>query len=121
VTPFGAQLKVGGEKGQMLLDKGVTSQDVILGVRPEHMVLAKDSDPNAIPATLVVNEMMGSELHLHVDTEDGTRLIVRIPTINLTHDQREALVPGKKLKVSFEGKVMHFFDPETEKNMLYSE
>ncbi|MBR0129782.1 MAG: sn-glycerol-3-phosphate ABC transporter ATP-binding protein UgpC [Firmicutes bacterium] len=119
VTPFGAQLKVGGEKGQMLLDKGITSQDVVLGVRPEHMVLAKDSDPNAIPATLVVNEMMGSELHLHVDTEDGTRLIVRIPTINLTHEQRESLVPGKKLKVSFEGKVMHFFDPETEKNMLY--
>ncbi len=121
VTPFGAQLKVGGEKGQMLLDKGIPSKDVILGVRPAHMVLAKDSDPNAIPATLVVNEMMGSELHLHVDTEDGTRLIVRIPTINLTHEQRESLVPGKKLKVSFEGKVMHFFDPETEKNMLYSE
>ncbi len=119
VTPFGAKLKVGGVKGQMLKEKGVSEGDIILGARPEHMVLAADDDPNAIPATLVVNEMMGSELHLHVDTEDGTRLIVRIPTINLTHEQREGLHIGKKLRVSFEGKVMHFFDPETETNILY--
>ena len=119
VTPFGAKLKVDGVKGQMLKEKGVGEGDIILGARPEHMVLAADDDPNAIPATLVVNEMMGSELHLHVDTEDGTRLIVRIPTINLTHEQREGLHIGKKLRVSFEGKVMHFFDPESEKNILY--
>ncbi len=118
VTPFGAKIKVTGEKGELLAKKGAKSGEVILGVRPEHMVLAKGPGEGAIPVVLEVNEMMGSELHLHVYTEDGTRLIVRTPTIDLTNEQRSSLVNGAKLWITFEGKVMHFFDPENEKNLL---
>ena len=118
VTPFGAKIKVTGEKGGMLNDRRVGSGKVILGVRPEHMKLAAFGEAGSIPVTLEVNEMMGSELHLHVFTEDGTRLIVRIPTIDLTNEQRKELVNGAKINITFEGKVMHFFDPETEKNLL---
>ena len=119
VTPFGAKLVVDGEKGDLLKKKQVAGGEVLLGVRPEHIVLADPKDEGAIPVTLEVNEMMGSELHLHVYTEDGTRLIVRIPTIDLTPEQREGMVTGAKLYVTFEGKVMHFFNPETEKNLLF--
>ena len=63
--------------------------------------------------------MMGSELHLHVYTEDGTRWIVRVPTIDLTQEQRASLKNGAQVHITFEGKVMHFFDPETEKNLIY--
>ena len=119
VTPFGAKLPVTGEKGRLLGEKGVSSRKIMLGVRPEHIVLADHKSENAIPVTLEVNEMMGSELHLHVFTEDGTRLIVRVPTIDLEHEQRVGLVNGAKLFITFEGKVMHFFDPETEKNLIY--
>ena len=118
VTPFGSKIEVTGEKGKLLQQKNVPAGEVLLGVRPEHMVLADARDVAAIPATLEVNEMMGSELHLHVFTEDGTRLIVRVPTIGLESGERESLVGGKKMAVTFEGKVMHFFDPETEKNLL---
>ncbi|MBR3906102.1 MAG: sn-glycerol-3-phosphate ABC transporter ATP-binding protein UgpC [Clostridia bacterium] len=120
VTPFGNPIEVTGEKREELLAKNVQTCDIVLGVRPEHMVLADDSE-DAIPCKLEVNEMMGSELHLHVYTEDETRLIVRIPTINLSMDQRKALVYGKELKVTFESKVMHFFDKETQKNLIYGE
>jgi len=119
VTPFGVSLKVDGEKGEMLKEKGVSTQEIILGVRPEHMTLADPDDQNAIPCTLEVNEMMGSEYHLHVTTSDGTRLVVRIPTISLDSAQRASLVAGASLKITFEGKVMHFFDPESEVNILY--
>ena len=118
VRPFGVELPVDGHKGERLLQKNAAEGEVILGVRPEHMVLVHPGDPGAIPCTLEVNEMMGSELHLHVFTEDGTRLIARVPTIGLEHDEREQLVTGSKLYVSFEGKVMHFFDPESEENLL---
>jgi len=118
VKPFGVKLEVDGVKGDMLKEKKVPAGEVILGVRPEHIVLAKEGEPGAIPVVLEVNEMMGSELHLHVYTEDGTRLIVRVPTIDLTHEQRENMVNGHKLFITFEGKVMHFFDPESEKNLL---
>ncbi len=117
VTPFGAKIEVDGEKGQLLADKGVEPQELTLGARPEHIRLAKDGE--GIPCTLEVNEMMGSELHLHVYTEDGTRLIVRVPTLDLTADERKSLVSGKKLNVTFEGKVMHFFDKETDTNILF--
>ena len=116
VKPFGVKLEVDGQKGEDLAKKGVATRDIALGVRPEHITLTHDK--NAIPCTLEVNEMMGSELHLHVFTEDGTRLIVRVPTITLDPKDREELVAGKKVYVTFSGKVMHFFDPETEKNLL---
>ena len=65
--------------------------------------------------------MMGSELHLHVFSEDGTRWIVRVPTIDLSEEQRKNLTAGADLYITFEGKAMHFFDPETEKNLIYGE
>ena len=117
VTPFGSKIVVDGEKGELLAKAGAESGEILLGVRPEHIILSKTKE-NAIPCTLEVNEMMGSELHLHVFTEDGTRLIVRIPTIDLTPEDRASLVRGKELYISFEGKVMHFFDKETQKNLL---
>ena len=119
VTPCGAKIEVTGEKGQLLNEKNAKDRDVLLGVRPEHMKLSFDATPDTIPARLEVNEMMGSELHLHVFTEDGTRWIVRVPTIDLTSEQRKSLVNGAEVHITFEGKVMHFFDPTTEKNLIY--
>ena len=119
VTPFGAKIEVTGDKADGLRGKGIGSRKVLLGVRPEHIVLADQPGLDAIPCKLEVNEMMGSELHLHVYTADETRLIVRIPTIDLSMEQRRSLVYGKQLYITFEGKVMHFFDPETTKNLIY--
>ena len=119
VEAFGARLIVSGERGEMLKEKYVPDQEIILGVRPEHMFLAADDDPNAIECTLEVSEMMGSELHLHAYTDDGTRLIIRVQTINLTPEERKSLTIGKRIRVTFEGKVMNFFDAESEVNILY--
>ncbi len=116
VTPFGAKIEVTGEKGKELAKRNVKPGKVLLGVRPEHITLAPKGE--GIATRLEVNEMMGSELHLHVYTEDETRLIVRVPTIALTTEQRGSMTYGAPLNISFEGKVMHFFDPETEKNLL---
>ncbi len=118
VSPFGAKIEVDGIKGDMLAKAGAGTGEVILGVRPEHIALADAAAPNTIPVTLEVNEMMGSELHLHVYTEDCTRLIVRVPTMDLSTERRESLVQGAKLNITFSGKVMHFFDPGSEKNLL---
>ena len=118
VTPYGAKIEVTGKKAEMLLEKNIDSREILLGVRPEHVTMADKNDPAAIPCTIKVNEMMGSELHLHVVEENGDKLIVRIPTITLEDDQRKAMVYGSKLHITFEGKVMHFFDAETERNLL---
>ena len=62
--------------------------------------------------------MMGSELHLHVVLEDNKQMIVRVPTMNLTDEERNSMVAGKEIYITFESKVMHFFDPETEETLL---
>ena len=118
VTPYGAKIEVTGDKANKLAAKGVDSRDIVLGVRPEHITLANKNDPAAIACTIQVNEMMGSELHLHVVVDGGDKLIVRIPTVSLTDEERSHLVYGEKMYITFEGKVMHFFNPETEKNIL---
>ena len=118
VTPYGAKIEIMGKKADALKEKSIGTREIILGVRPEHFTLSDKGNPAAIPCKIVVNEMMGSELHLHVVTESGDKLIVRIPTVKLEDEERKELVYGKTINVTFEGKVMHFFDPETEKNLL---
>ena len=118
VTPYGAKIEIMGKKADALKEKSIGTREIILGVRPEHFTLSDKGNPAAIPCKIVVNEMMGSELHLHVVTESGDKLIVRIPTVKLEDEERKELVYGKTIYVTFEGKVMHFFDPETEKNLL---
>ena len=118
VKPYGATIEVTGKKAEMLKEKGIKSGEIILGVRPEHVVLADSSNPAAIPCKIMVNEMMGSELHLHVVEENGDRLIVRVPTVSLSDEQRAAMTYGNTIYVTFEGKVMHFFDAQTQTNLI---
>ena len=119
VTPYGAKIEVDGETGELLAQKGVKAGEVLLGVRPEHMNLAEGAAENTINGTVLVNEMMGSELHLHVKVEDGTKLIARAPTVNLSREERRNLKHNYPVHLTFPGKVMYFFDPETERNLIY--
>ena len=118
VTPLGSRIEVDGETGENLAAKAVDSRSVVLGVRPEHITLSQPG-PHAIPCTIIVNEMLGSELHIHAETEDGAQLVVRVPTLGLRRQERAELVNGAKIHVSFPGEVMHLFDPETERNLIY--
>ena len=118
VDLFGKKIPVTGAKADALKAKDIGIRETILGVRPEHLIVAKAENEATIPVTIEVNEMMGSEYHLHVAADDGTKIIVRIPTINLTDEERECMIPGNKINIAFEPKAMHFFDPETEINFL---
>ena len=62
--------------------------------------------------------MMGSEIHVHVLTQDDTKIIVRMPTLNMSEEEKAAIIPGQEVFLSFESKAMHFFNPENEKNLL---
>lgn len=118
VNPFGYKLPVDGEKLELLNSRNVGAQPIYLGVRPEHVTLVREKKGASFPVTIEVNEMMGSEYHLHVTTEDGTKLIVRIPTINLSEEERTKMVSGEVINIAFEGKAMHFFSQTTEYNLL---
>ena len=118
VTPYGAKIEITGQKAEMLRQKGIDSREILLGVRPEHVTMAQPGDAAAISCTIKVNEMMGSELHLHVEEDNGDKLIVRVPTVSLSDEQRRDMVYGHTMYVTFEGKVMHFFDVDSQTNLL---
>ena len=121
VDLFDVVIPVTGEKGEMLAKKKVPSQDILLGIRPEHMSLSIKKSSLSIPVTVEVDEMMGSEIHVHVIAKDGTKIIVRMPTINMSEEEKKTIVPGNEVYLSFEPKAMHFFNPETEVNLLAKE
>jgi multiple sugar transport system ATP-binding protein len=120
VEILGVKLPLNEDQNAVLAQKGVGSQEIVLGVRPEHTTVLFDNAENAIECTIDVNEMMGSELHLHLSSKNDDKIIVRLPTVDLTKEQRESLVYGNKLYITFPAKVMHLFDPETEKSLIDS-
>ena len=118
VRAFDSKIEVDGAKAQELKDFNIEDRDIILGVRPEHIVIRDNASQDTIECRVLVNEMMGSELHLHVITKDEKEMIVRVPTINLSRYQRESLRYGSIINITFEGRVMHFFDKDSEENLL---
>ena len=118
VRAFDSKIEVDGAKAQELKDFNIEDRDIILGVRPEHIVIRDNASQDTIECRVLVNEMMGSELHLHVITKDEKEIIVRVPTINLSRYQRESLRYGSIINITFEGRVMHFFDKDSENNLL---
>ncbi len=118
VELLGVKLPLNEEQNAVLSEKGVGSQEIILGVRPEHTAVLFDSTENAIECTINVNEMMGSELHLHLTSMNDDKIIVRLPTVDLTKEQRASLAYGNKLYITFPAKVMQLFDPATEKSLI---
>ena len=119
VDVLGTTIHMEGAKLQKLVDKNVASQDIILGVRPEHTTVCFEKTAGAIESTILVNEMMGSELHLHVTTNGEDKIILRLPTIDLSDEQRASLAYGNKLYFTFASKVVHMFDPQTEESLLF--
>jgi len=119
VNVLGMDRELTPEMNARLLERGVDSMDVTLGVRPEHTSLVTDLSQEHIDCTLSVNEMMGSELHLHVVAENDTQVILRIPTLDLSDNDRASLTYGSKLGFTFPEKVIQLFDPQTEKSLLW--
>ncbi len=118
VNLCGVVKRIDGARGEIFRKKDIQPQDIVLGVRPEHISLSNHENPEAIPCVIRVRENMGSSFHLHVQTETGEELIVRVPTAPFTAAQVEKLVSGTRIYITFESGVTHFFSAETEVNLL---
>jgi len=100
------------EKQAALAKNNVAEQDIILGVRPEHIELAK----TGISAKVDVSEMMGSSVHLHV-TAMGRDVVLVVSTMNMSAGEVAALNNGAAVNFAFAGHVCHVFNKETGINL----
>ena len=67
-----------------------------------------------IDAQIDVSELMGSELHLHM-TAGGKDVVAVVQTANLDPN---AYARHTAVRFSFEPRLIHLFDPKTEKNLI---
>ena len=105
----GIKVELSAEKEARLAANDVKSQDVTLGVRPEHT----DLSDTGIDAKVDVFELMGSSVHLHV-TAEGKDVVIIVPTTDALSD---SFTMGQNVKFTFNGNVAHVFSKETEKNL----
>ena len=110
VDVCGEEIRLTEEKQAALLRGNVPAGPVTLGIRPEHIVLAKNG---GIPARVDVSEMMGSSVHLHL-TAAGHDAVVIVPTLEL--DAIPSL--GQEIYLELHEDSIHLFDRETEKSLL---
>ena len=106
----GYKVELSADTEERLLKNDVQSQDITLGVRPEHTNIGQ----SGIKAKVDVSEMMGSSVHLHLSAE-GKDVIVIVPTIDLEGNFRQ----GDSVSFNFNGNVAHVFSKETEKNLEF--
>ena len=104
----GITVELAEEKQAKLVKNNVAPQDVVLGVRPEHIELSQEG----IDAKVDVSEMMGSSVHLHV-TAMGRDVVLVVSTMNMTGAEVAALTAGAAVKFTFGGHVCHVFNKET--------
>ena len=100
------------EKQAKLAANNVAEQDVVLGVRPEHITLGTEG----IEGKVDVSELMGSSVHLHV-TSMGRDVVMVVSTMNMTGAEVAALSNGNTVKYTFPGHVCHLFSKETGINL----
>ena len=110
-TVQGKDFELPEDKQAALKAMATVPSEVIVGVRPVHIHL----DNEGIDAEVDVSELMGSELHLHVNS-NGKDIVIVVPTTDV--DLNAVHGSHKKVKYSFQPKLMNIFDKATEKNLF---
>jgi multiple sugar transport system ATP-binding protein len=102
----GIRIKLPPEAGARLQQHA--DQSVTLGIRPEDLRIASESDPAdfGIDAVVEVVEQLGSQILLDVKAGSGTMVAAVPPSIRARHHDRIRLTPNSER--------LHFFDGRTE-------
>jgi multiple sugar transport system ATP-binding protein len=80
---------------------------VILGVRPEHLVLGNGAPGLGFDARVEVVEQLGSEILLETRVGGASVTAARVPA-------ETVIARGDQVRLSAQAGRLHFFDPETE-------
>ena len=110
VDAYGEVVVLSDDKQKRLSALDVKEQDVILGVRPDHITLA---EKGGIEGKVDVAELMGASEHLHLRVADKD-VIVIVPT-----EGADEAFSKKTVKITFSGNTCHVFSKDTYNNLEY--
>ena len=118
ITVGEATMELSDKAQAILTEKEVGDMAVTVGVRPEHISFAPSAGSHTIASKVDVSEMMGSEVYLHVSAV-GRDVVLRVPTVDLPEEHRAGIPYGTEINFTFRPELIHLFNPETERNLLY--
>ena len=101
------------EKQAKLAANNVAEQDIVLGVRPEHIELTA----GGIEGKVDVSEMMGSAVHLHSTMADGKDVVIIVQTMDMNGHELSSFSMGSTIHFSFGGNVAHVFSKANGENL----
>ena len=110
ITIQNREIRLDDKFQKVLKEKKQEPIKTIVGVRPVHIEMTD----NGFTGKIEVSEMMGSEVHLHINL-NGDDIVAVIPTANLDLKKVEI---GKDFTFNFNPSLIHIFDAETEKNLI---
>ena len=90
--------------------KNQNAQEVVVGIRPEHIAIDPGHHEDEIGATIYVTELMGNETFVFLKVGDN-KLIARAPA-----DFRADV--DKQVKLHFAIDKLHFFNPATQQRLM---
>lgn len=103
-----------GGKAKYLEEKGYIGKDVTVGIRPEDVhrekVFIDMSEESMFKAKVIIRELMGSEIYAYLNFY-GQQIIAKF-------DSRSDVSIGQEITLALDMNRMHFFDKETELNIL---
>ena len=117
VKVMDAVMELSAEIQAQLKARNIPSKTVTLGIRPEHVSFVPGAGPHCLTGSVDVSEMMGSEIHLHVNA-GGRDVVLRVPTTELSNEHKSGFAYGDQVHFTFRSDLIHLFDPETEENLL---
>ena len=117
VKVMDAVMELSPEIQARLKARNIPAKAVTLGIRPEHVSFVPESGPHCLTGSVDVSEMMGSEIHLHVNA-GGRDVVLRVPTTELASEHKGGFAYGAQVHFTFRSDLIHLFDPETEENLL---
>lgn len=105
----GKTFSLSHEMSEQLKARNIDDCEVKLGIRPSHLFLNK----NGLETKIDVVEMMGGEVHIHLKLND-IDIVAAIPL-----EGSNTYTSGQLVNLNMNLSMIHLFDIQTGKNILY--
>lgn len=112
----GIRFDLPAEKNDALLEKNQQPEDIIIGIRPEHVFL-EQSNNKAISAIMDIYEMMGVEVHIHAKI-DGKDILLKTAMDEVPKNLLQNAQAKSEIRLGFNVNFMHMFHKESEENLI---
>ena len=106
----GVRFKLDDFQQKALKQNGVQTQDIIAGIRPQHVTVGEGE----LTAKIEVSEMMGSEYNIHARCEQD-EVVMLIPTFDLETD----VSMGRTVNFTTKPILIQMFDKESGNNLIW--